>query len=133
MWDVRPPDTPRAAGDIDGTVLAFHPDGSLLAGTENGRTAAVVLWGAADLRHPHVVRPIHHPAHVTDALFGADGRTLITLSSGTAYLWDLGDAPAIAADPVAMACRVADGGLAKPFEWPRYVPDTPFRETCPTT
>ncbi|WP_129843659.1 caspase family protein [Streptomyces sp. RFCAC02] len=128
LWDVRDPGDPEALGRTGGTPLAFHPDGTLLAAV--GERGTVELWSVTDTRRPHEASGLVHSAAVDDMLFTPDGHAL-TLSDSNLYTWDLGDLPVIAADTVGMACRLTDGGFGS-FEWAAYVPDVPFRESCPS-
>ncbi|WP_147437667.1 WD40 repeat domain-containing protein [Streptomyces radicis] len=134
LWDVEGPGAPEVVGSTEpgGDVmshLAFHPGGDLVLGAANDGTVRV--WAVGERAEPHVAfrLPTHEDA-VLDAVFSPDGRYLVTASGGGSFVYDLGDHPAIAADTVGMACRVAGGGLHA-WEWAELAPDIPFRESCP--
>ncbi|MGA5817547.1 hypothetical protein ACPC54_06765 [Kitasatospora sp. NPDC094028] len=65
-----------------------------------------------------------------DVRFSTDRKTLLVLrEDGTAQFWDLGALPAIAADPVGLACRIAGGGLSRE-DWERfYAVGLPYQDT----
>ncbi|MFF2330762.1 MULTISPECIES: hypothetical protein [unclassified Streptomyces] len=140
LWDARPGRRPGKLGEVSvgGPLipnmrhLVFHPDGALLAGAADD--GAVRLWSVADREHPYLAYSFSgHSKAVDDVVLGGPrGRTMVTSSGGTGFVWDLGDYPQIAADTIKMACRVAGGGLTR-MEWERRVPDAEFRETCPRT
>ncbi|WP_030547462.1 caspase family protein [Streptomyces albus] len=132
LWDVRGRDGPELLGTIDGRAQAIHPDGTLVATAPGVWGSTVTLWSVTEPARAHVAGTLPHPGSVWDVVFAPDGRTVLTTSEGSVRLWDLGDGPAIAADPLGMACRVADGGFA-PFEWRVHLPGVPFRRSCPAT
>lgn len=138
LWDLTaaggPAVTGRAGPEDDGRdvrylLLSFHPGGTLLAG--GGDDDAAWLWSTGDPGRPHLAATLDgHPDDVTGIEFAGDGRTMVTVSGGRAYLWDLGGYPEIAADTLGMACRAADGGFS-PGEWEEHVPDAGYEESCP--
>ncbi|RBM22159.1 WD40 repeat domain-containing protein [Streptomyces sp. PT12] len=134
LWDIEGPGAPEVVGMTEPeselmSHLAFHPDGDLVAGAANDGTVRV--WAVGERAEPHVAfRLPTHEDVVLDAVFSPDGRYLVTASGGGSFVFDLGDHPAIAADTVGMACRVAGGGLDA-WEWAELAPDIPFRESCP--
>ncbi|MFE7110817.1 caspase family protein [Streptomyces sp. NPDC057575] len=133
LWNIHGHDGPELLGTISGKGQTINPAGTLIAG-DFGLTkgSTVSLWSITDLARTHVAATLPHPGTVWDVVFAPDGQTVLTSSEGSVRLWDLGDVPAIAADTLGMACRIADNGLT-PFEWRMYVSDVPFRQSCPNT
>lgn len=139
LWDAQDTAAPRMVGEmkVEGrqqagkfTRLAFHPEGSLLAGAADD--GAVRLWSVADPKQPYLAYTFQgHGDTVDDVVLGGPhGRTMITSSGGSAFIWDLGEYPQIAADLIGMACRVAGGGFTRE-QWAHQVPNAAFKETCP--
>lgn len=131
LWNIHGHGGSELLGTISGNGRAINPAGTLVAGAPGVWGSAVPLWSVADPARSHLAATLPHPGSVWDVVFAPDGRTVLTSSDGSVRLWDLGEAPAIAADTLGMACRIADGGLNS-FEWGVYVADVPFRQSCPT-
>jgi WD40 repeat protein len=131
LWNIHGHDDSELLGTISGNGLTINPAGTLIAGDPGVWDSAVPLWSIADPAQTHLAATLPHPSSVRDVVFAPDGRTVLTSGDGSVRLWDLGDVPAIAADTLGMACRIADGGLT-PFEWRVHVSDVPFRKSCPT-
>ena len=116
LWSYTGNGAARQVGSVAGpsdTVdsLSFHPGGNLLAAASNDFTTTV--WDVADPAQPFTVQTLtDDTAAVNDAVFSPDGRLLVSGSSdGTAEVWTLNSLPAIAADPVGLACQLTGGGF----------------------
>ncbi|MFJ8858984.1 caspase family protein [Streptomyces sp. NPDC102451] len=131
LWNILGRDGDELLGTISGRGRAVNPAGTLVAGAPGVWGSDVPLWSITDPAEAHLAVNLPHPGSVWDVVFAPDGRTLLTASDGSVRLWDLGDGPAIAADTLGVACRLADGGLT-PFEWRVHVSDVPFRQSCPS-
>lgn len=109
--------------------LSFHPAGNLLAAASNDFTTTV--WDVADLAQPFIVQTLtDDTGAVNDAVFSPDGRLLVTGSSdGTAEVWTLNALPAIAADPVALACQLTGGGFTR-AQWAQSAPGVAYSPSC---
>jgi WD40 repeat protein len=109
--------------------LSFHPAGNLLAAASNDFTTTV--WDVADLAQPFIVQTLtDDTGAVNDAVFSPDGRLLVTGSSdGTAEVWTLNALPAIAADPVALACQLTGGGFTR-AQWAQSAPGIAYSPSC---
>ncbi|MFE1787864.1 hypothetical protein ACFW7J_05540 [Streptomyces sp. NPDC059525] len=135
LWDVGKPGKPKRVGRVPQTEddiggLAYHPGGDLVAGLQ--RSGEVNLWDVGDPGRVHQVDLLTgHSEGVQAITFRSDGRYAVSVGyDGRAVLWDLGRLPQIVADPTAMACAAAGGGFTRE-EWRKFVPDLPFKETCP--
>ena len=135
LWSYTGNGAARQIGSVAGpsyTVnsLSFHPAGNLLAAASNDFTTTV--WDVADPAQPFTVQTLtEDTAAVNDAVFSPNGRLLISGSSdGTAEVWTLNSLPAIAADPVGLACQITGGGFT-PAQWTQYAPGIPYSPSCP--
>ncbi|MEU4618400.1 TIR domain-containing protein [Actinoplanes sp. NPDC023801] len=112
--------------------VAFTADGRTLATGTKDETVA--FWDAAELSGPVRVAVLRGTDLRSTALvFHPDGRRLATSgnsSSIRAVLWDHSALNALRADPAAAACAVTGRGFTQQ-EWDSYVPETPYRPTCP--
>ncbi|CAM5385257.1 TIR domain-containing protein [Streptomyces aurantiogriseus] len=110
--------------------LDLHPAGHLIA--TGGRTGRAGLWSVTGSTPPTFATTLTDVmADVVDVRFSGDRRTLaVTVDTGTVELWDLGDLPAIAADPTGVACGITGTGLSRE-EWQQYAPGLPYAATCP--
>ena len=110
--------------------LSFHPGGNLLAAASNDFTTTV--WDVADPAQPFTVQTLtDDSAAVNDAVFSPDGRLLVSGSNdGTAEVWTLNSLPAIAADPVGLACRLTGGGFTR-AQWAQAAPGVAYSPSCP--
>ncbi|MFG2290436.1 TIR domain-containing protein [Streptomyces sp. NPDC048595] len=90
VWDTSAPARPRRLGRQDAWegALAFSPDGRTLI-SSHSRTAYV--WRIRPSRVPQLLSRLRgHRGAVTDAGFGPDGKTAVTLDAqGSAVRWDL--------------------------------------------
>jgi WD40 repeat protein len=120
--------------------IGFGPDGRTLAMVSDDDTA--MLWDVADQAEPIRLATIRlddsrAPGAMPTTravLFSPDGHTVAfgadrSASGATVTLWDYAELNDVRADPSRYACAAAGGGLS-PAEWPRYVPELPYRSTC---
>ncbi|KJS60500.1 WD40 repeat domain-containing protein [Streptomyces rubellomurinus] len=110
--------------------IDYHPGGNLVAvGQDNG---LVRLYEVADPALPGLAVDLPDSAADVQAVrFSPDKKTLLVLrTDGTAQIWDLGALPAIAADPVGLACRIAAGGLSRKDWEGGYAAGLPYQDTC---
>ena len=135
LWSYAGKGAARQIGTVAGpsdTVdsLSFHPGGNLLAAASNDFTTTV--WDVADPAQPFTVQTLtDDTAAVNDAVFSPDGRLLVSGSSdGTAEVWTLNALPAIAADPVGLACQLTGGGFGR-AQWAQWAPGIPYSPSCP--
>ncbi|MBO1413107.1 WD40 repeat domain-containing protein [Streptomyces sp. FH025] len=116
--------------DAGKTHVDFHPGGRLVAvGQGNG---VVRLYEIADPALPGLALDLpDSSADLEDVRFSPDRKSLLVVrSSGSAQIWDLGALPAIAADPVGLACRIAGGGLSRQDWEITYATGLPYQDTC---
>ncbi|MFJ2780780.1 MULTISPECIES: hypothetical protein [unclassified Kitasatospora] len=110
--------------------VAYHPDGGLIAlGQRNG---VVRLYETADPTVPGWAADLPDSAtDLADVRFSPNRRSLFVVrDDGSGQLWDLGALPAITADPVGLACRIAGGGLSR-GDWElTYAKGLPYQDTC---
>ncbi|MDN0196958.1 WD40 repeat domain-containing protein [Streptomyces sp. S.PNR 29] len=133
--DVSSPEKPRKVTEApkeDGAYQhpVFHPDGNLLATTTD--SGDVRLTDIGDLSQLHRATTLSSPAEqLTMLAFSPDGRLAVTeREDSTVQIWDLRSLPALSADPIGTACKLAGGGLSQ-LEWARYAPGVPYKTTCP--
>jgi WD40 repeat protein len=129
---VGEPTVLRARGDAD--VLAFSPDGRLLALV--GKTAKldsqVELWDVADPTVPTRQAVVGTgdsggggQSDTSALAFSPDGRILATLDPGRSInLWEI--------DPAQVAPKLCNsiGDVITPEQWSRYVPNLPYQPPC---
>lgn len=110
--------------------LAFHPAANLLAAASNDFTTTI--WDVANPEQPFAVQTLtDDTASVNDVVFSQNGRLLVTGSSdGAAEVWTLNALPAIAADPVGLACQLTGGGFSR-AQWAQSAPGVPYAASCP--
>ncbi|MFG2934073.1 TIR domain-containing protein [Streptomyces achromogenes] len=133
VWSVRPTGGLRFLSSAqDSSALQqidIHAGGHLVAtGNHAGRA---VLWAVGGSAPPiRAATLTDAAAEVADVRFSHDRTTLaVTLDSGTVELWNVGDLPAIAANPAGVACGITERGLSR-REWQRYAPGIPYQPTC---
>ncbi|GKQ38937.1 TIR domain-containing protein [Streptomyces sp. A012304] len=110
--------------------IDVHPAGHLVV---TGNTAGrAELWTVQGTTPPTRATTLtDSTAEVTDVRFSHDRKTVaVTLAGGTVELWNLGDLPAIAADPTGAACAITGRGLSRE-EWKENAPGLPYVSTCP--
>ncbi|MDH6623572.1 WD40 repeat protein [Streptomyces sp. LBL] len=140
--DISSPEKPRKVaetpkGDEDSKNPVFHPDGNLLATTTE--SGDIRLTDVGDLSRLHTAATLSASEQLTLLAFSPDGRLAVTsLYGGPVQIWDLHALPAISADPIGRACKLAGGGLPednplKPLEdkWSTYVSGLPYQDSCP--
>ena len=153
LWNVADRVQPYRLGTLRGTggvtAVAFSRDGATVATVATTTRGPVwdsraTLWDV--LRPTKPVRiasaQLADDAEPAALAFSPDGATLaigenVGLGGGgprnhTAHdveLWDLTKVNDLRADPAAMGCTVAGGGLTA-AEWSRHVPEVPYRRTC---
>jgi WD40 repeat protein len=110
--------------------LAFHPAANLLAAASNDFTTTV--WDVADPAQPFAVQTLtDDTAAVNEAVFSPNGRLLVSGSNdGGAEVWTLNALPAIAADPVGLACQLTGGGFSR-AQWAQSAQGVPYLASCP--
>lgn len=132
LWDVSDPAQPRQLaeplrGHVDQVVdIAFSPDGNTLASASLDST--IILWDVSDPARPRqLTEPLRgHIGMVTRVAFLPDGKALV--SGGvdkTVRMWDID-----AERWIARVCQATGRNLTQ-SEWRSYLPDTPYRVTCP--
>jgi WD40 repeat protein len=135
IWDPHDPAHPeRVASLAEHTArvnaVRYSPDGGLLAtGSADTRT---ILWSVTDRDHPVGLDALRGDNGTWTLRFSPDGRTLATGDGGgTLTLWDVTEMSRLVSGTRAQACAVTGRGLDR-AEWARYVPELPYRPTCPS-
>jgi WD40 repeat protein len=127
----KPIDQPLTGHSGDVHWVAFSSDGATLASSSSNGT--IVLWSlasspAGDVDTGRAIgQPLTgHTGWAMGIAFSPDGRTLASAGlDGTVRLWDV--------DPEAWkarVCQVAGRNLTR-GEWRQYLPNEPYRQTCP--
>ncbi len=96
LWDRRAGTSRRLALDSDVYIIAFSPDGALLAGGDIGGT--VHLWSVTDGKARTLTG---HTDWIESVEFAPDGKSLLSASQdGTARLWNVasGESQVLALD-----------------------------------
>lgn len=135
LWSFAEPSSARALLELTGPTqtisqLAFHPAGNLVAAASQDFTTTV--WDIADLAEPFAVEAFSGDTDAVSSLaFSPNGRLLVTASDdGAAKVWNLGGLPAVAADPVGLACQITGGGFTQ-SQWAQNAPGVPYQRSCP--
>jgi WD40 repeat protein len=135
LWSYTKNGAATQVGSVTGpsdtiNSLSFHPAGNLLAAASDDFTTTV--WDVADPAEPFTVQTLaDDTATVNDAVFSPDGRLLVTGSNdGTVEVWALNALPAVAADPVGLACQLTGGGFTR-AQWAQYAPGIAYSPSCP--
>lgn len=87
---------------------AFSPDEKLVV--SSGQDNKARLWDAATGK-PSAVPPLDHPSWARYAAFSADGKYLVTTSSKSAYVWDVGSGKKVCA-PLKHSGKVAEASFS---------------------
>jgi WD40 repeat protein len=135
LWEITGTPGRRAILTGNGGVawtVAFAPDGRTLAVGTGDEAAA--MWDVTEASGPVRVMTLKRTVLKTAGLvFHPDGRSLVSMGSSYGYaraaLWDYSSLTALRADPAAVACGVAGGGLT-PEEWAAAIPESPYQRTC---
>ncbi|MCU0496750.1 MAG: TIR domain-containing protein [Anaerolineae bacterium] len=102
--------------------LVFSPDGSTLY--SSSRSGDILLWSVQT--GLTLGEPLHYSDWVWSLAIQPDGQTISAgLNDGRVAFWNIN------ADEWRLrACQIANRNLT-PEEWVRFMPDKPYRETCP--
>ncbi|MBO0916723.1 hypothetical protein [Streptomyces laculatispora] len=113
----------------DGTLdPVFHSGGNLLtATTESGD---VLVADIGNPRQSHVAAKISDLKEKLATLsFSPDGHLAVIARGTTAQIWDLASLPALSANPIGMACKLAGQGFNRETG-AKYAPGLPYRDSC---
>jgi WD40 repeat protein len=142
LWDVTDRAHPLRLATLAGhsswvQAVAFSPDGHTLA-VAGALDYAVILWDTSNPAGPIRLATVKTSfGALVDTVAFRDASTLAVTSqrqeSGAAAavtLWSYDNLNSLRADPARYACAVTGRGLTAD-EWARYIPEIPYRRTCP--
>jgi WD40 repeat protein len=140
LWDVSIQGKPRRSHKFTSPGLVssieFSPDRRTIVTLDRNRAT---VWDVGDHTGPVKMAAMPLVTQSTGgqrvtATFSPDGRALATVGASatdsTATLWDLTELAELRADPTVQTCVMAGRGLTED-EWVLYIPELPYRETCP--
>jgi WD40 repeat protein len=114
------------------SAMAFSADSRTFA-VASGVASTVQLWDLTDRQHPFRIGSglTGSWRAVFTVAFSPDGRVLAAGDrAGAVTVWDLSGVAARGDRVVERACARTGQGLTAD-EWARYLPDTPYEDTCP--
>ncbi len=135
-WDISDPDNPtpldRPLAGHRGPVYDQSDVGDHILATA-GEDRKIIFWDVSDAHHPRRLRPvITHTAPVVDTnVARGKNRMAAASADNTIRLWDVSPLlDGVPGNVVELACARAGSGLDE-AAWKTYIPDLPYRQTCP--
>jgi WD40 repeat protein len=119
---------------LDGVSdMSFSADGRYLLTVTITGEGHIILWDLADPAKPRRSWTLQAPTGPQVGIDrAADSSVLAVLSESeesALRLWQIPLPAAVRRNPLAEACRIAQGGLT-PEQWEAYVPAVKYRDTC---